>query len=446
MYSSTSSNSASGPESYPVVFAPHSWGLSHVGRSLLVAQELARRGRRCVFVGDGPFVLPEDSLVRLAGIEVHPLVDMPMEKVLVNGFDFHTPESLRRLVSAEREAIAKLRPAVIVSDYRPSVHVAAAIERVPVIALTNTHWTHYWGTKISPPLEHAVTIKITRLLGQTLGMALLRPLAPRIAARIFVRNAAIYNELLAEHGLPPQPDILRLFEGSLATYLTDAPEWCRTKPDLPPQVRVAGPLFWSAPAPEAWDEGIPADKPWIYLSTGSSVNPDIFPALYRELGGLPYRIVMTTAGIPLPTGLPDNFTVREFLPGAEVMRRSVLSILNGGSGTIYQAIAARTPLLLVAMRGDQEWNGHDAERLGIGRAIHRRQVIDDPGYLRRAIEETMAAAPDFRRRLDRLAEQIDRYDAAKTIADGVEAAHGHWKKPGPTDGLDIQVAETGKRQ
>lgn len=405
----------------PIVFAPHSWGLSHVGRALLVAQELARRGHRCVFVGDGPFVLPEGSLVRLAGLEVHPLVDMPMDQVLVNGFDFHTPESLRRLVAAEREMIERLRPAAIVSDYRPSIHVAAATLGVPVVALTNTHWTHFWGTKITPPLEHAVTVKVTRLLGQTLGMNILRLLAPRIAARIFVKNVGIYNDLLAEHGLPPHADILRLFEGSHATYLTDAPEWCRTRPDLPGHVKVAGPLYWTPEVPEGWDADIPRDKPWIYLSTGSTVNPDVFPALFRELGGLPYRVVMTTAGMGLPPGLPDNFTLRDFLPGDQVMRRSVLSILNGGSGTIYQAIAARTPLLLVAMRGDQEWNGHDAERLGIGRAVHRRHVIDRPGYLRKAIEDTLEAAPEFRKRLDALAEQVARYDAVNTIADGVAA-------------------------
>lgn len=411
----------------PIVFAPHSWGLSHVGRSLLVAQELARRGHRCVFVGDGPYVLPEGSLVRQAGLEIHPLVDMPMEQVLVNGFDFHTAESLRGLVAAERELISRLRPRLIVSDYRPSIHVAAAIEGVPVVALTNTHWTHYWGAKISPPLEHAVTVKLTRLLGQTLGMALLRVLAPRIAARIFVRNVAIYNDLLAEHGLPPHADILRLFEGSLATYLTDAPEWCPTRPDLPPRIHVAGPLYWTPAAPEGWDRDIPQDRPWIYLSTGSTVNPDVFPALFRELGDLPHRVVMTTAGIPLPPGVPANFTVRDFLPGDAVMRRSVLSILNGGSGTIYQAIAARTPLLLVAMRGDQEWNGRDAERLGIGRAVHRRHVIDRPGYLRQAVQETLATAPAYASRLDELARRIDRYDAVRTIADGIAAA----LEPGP---------------
>lgn len=406
----------------PIVFAPHSWGLSHVGRSLLVAQELQRRGYRCVFVGDGPYVLPEDSLVRQAGIEVYPLIDMTMDEVLVNGFDFHTPASLRRLVSAEREMIQKLKPSVIVSDYRPSIHVAAAIENVGVVALTNTHWTHYWGTKITPPLEHKVTLKVTGMLGQTLGMAILKQVVPIVSARIFKQNVQIYNELLAEHGLPPHADILRLFEGSVATYLTDAPEWCKTRAHLPSRIRVAGPLYWSAPAPEGWEEDLPHDKPWLYVSAGSSANPDVFPALFQELRDLPFRVLMTTAGLELPKRIPDNFTIRDFLPGEEVMAKSALSILNGGSGTIYQAIKAKKPMLLVPMRGDQEWNGHDAERLGIARAIHRRHVIDTVGLLRQAVIETMEKRDHYAHKLADLSHKIEKYDAAKTISDGVEMA------------------------
>lgn len=405
-----------------IVFAPHSWGLSHVGRSLLVAQELQRRGFRCVFVGDGPFVLPEDSLVRRAGLEVHPLIDMTMDQVTVNGFDFHTPASLRRLVSAEREMIQHLGPAVIVSDYRPSIHVAAAIENVGVIALTNTHWTHYWGTRITPPLEHKVTLKVTRLLGETLGMALLKQVVPIVSTRIFRDNVRIYNELLAEHGLPPHEDILRLFEGSVATYLTDAPEWCKTKSHLPPQIRVAGPLYWTAPAQPGWDEDLPHDKPWLYLSAGSSASHDVFPALFQELGDLPFRVLMTTAGLELPRRVPSNFILKDFLPGEEVMARSALSIVNGGSGTIYQAIKARKPMILVPMRGDQEWNGHDAERLGIARAFHRRHVIDRKGLLRQAVIETMERRDQLTHRLAELADKIGQYDAATTIADGVELA------------------------
>lgn len=406
----------------PIVFAPHSWGLSHVGRSLLVAQELTRRGYRCVFVGDGPYVLSEDSLVRRAGLEVYPLIDMTMDQVLVNGFDFHTPKSLNRLVSAEREMIQRLKPSVIVSDYRPSIHVAAAIEQVGVVALTNTHWTHHWGTRITPPLEHKVTAQVTGVLGKTLGMALLKQVVPIVSQRIFKENVQIYNQLLAEHGLPPHEDILRLFEGSVATYLTDAPEWCKTKPHLPAEVHVAGPLYWSAPPLEGWDEGLAHDKPWLYLSAGSSANPDVFPAFFRELGGLPFRVLMTTAGLELPSGIPSNFTVTDFLPGEAVMARSALSILNGGSGTIYQAIKARKPMLLVPMRGDQEWNGYDAERLGIARAVHRRRIIDNPGLLRRLVVKTMERREHYTRKLSELADKIARYDAAGTISDGVELA------------------------
>ncbi|HEY9856239.1 MAG TPA: hypothetical protein V6D05_10905, partial [Stenomitos sp.] len=268
-----------------IVFAPHSWGLTHVGRSLMVAQELQRRGFRCVFVGDGPYVLPEESPVRAAGFEVHPLIDLTKAPVTAQGFDVHTATSLRRLVSAEREMIQHLKPAVIVSDFRPSIHVSAAIENVGVVALTSTRWTHYWGNRLMPPHEHALTIQVTKLVGRTLGRAMLRPLAPGIWERIFQGNVRLYNDLLAEHGLPPHDDFLRLLEGSVATYLTDAPDGCKTKTHLPPQIRVAGPLYWTAPPSPGWDDELPRDKPWLYLSAGSTASADLFPSLFQELGG-----------------------------------------------------------------------------------------------------------------------------------------------------------------
>jgi UDP:flavonoid glycosyltransferase YjiC (YdhE family) len=400
----------------PIVFVPHTWGLSHVGRSLLVAQELQRRGVPVLFAGDGPLVGPEDSLVRRAGVAVVEMADVPMHEVLVNGFGFHNRESLRKMVAAELAMIRRIRPRLIVSDYRPSVHVSAAIERVPVVSFLNACYSHFWGDRLTPPLEHPVTVRFTRLLGRRLGMALLKQVAPRIAAGIFRKDVAVYNDLLAEHGLPPHADILRLFEGSHGTVLVDGPPWVRVKHALPSKVcTLANPLYWSAPEEPCWDSGIPQDLPWIYLSGGSSANPEIFPSLWREIAGMPYRFVMSTAGLPLPPGMPDNITARDFLPAEAVMRRSRLAIINGGP-SVYQACTTRTPMLVVAMRGDQEWNSRDLERFGVGRAIHCRHVIDRPGFLRGTIEAMVADPSRYRPGLDALADRMAAQPAVEQVA------------------------------
>lgn len=405
-----------------IVFAPHSPGVSHVGRTLLVADVLRARGHRCVFVGDSPLILAEGGMVERAGFEAVHLTDLSMAEVVAGrNFDYHTPTSLRRLVEAEREMIRALRPSVIVSSYRPSIHVAAAIEGVPLVAITNTHYTRYWATPLTPPLEHPITVRVSSLVGERLAMTLLKPITPLVADRLFRKTVGIYNDLLAEHGLPGHRDILALQEGSHLTYLADAPEWCETRMPLPPKVRVAGPLYWTAEAPDDWERALLPDEPFVYLSAGSSGNPAIFPALFRELGALPCRVVMTTAGLPLPDGVPDNFTVTEFLPGDAVMRRSAFAILNGGSGTMYQAIATRTPMLLTPMRADQEWNTKDALRLGIARSVHCRDVIAEPGRLRRAAEAMWRSCSDLREALEAIAPKLTHYRAAETVADGVAA-------------------------
>ncbi|HEY9855460.1 MAG TPA: hypothetical protein V6D05_06975, partial [Stenomitos sp.] len=99
-----------------------------------------------------------------------------------------------------------------------------------------------------------------------------------------------------------------------------------------------------------------------------------------------------------------------------------LTILNGGSGTLYQAINARRPMILVPMHVDQEWNAYEAEHLGIARAFHRRQVIARKGLLRQTVIEILERRDQYIHKLTALAEKVGKYDAVNTIADGVELA------------------------
>jgi UDP:flavonoid glycosyltransferase YjiC (YdhE family) len=58
-----------------------------------------------------------------------------------------------------------------------------------------------------------------------------------------------------------------------------------------------------------------------------------------------------------------------YLPGIETCRQSDLVICNGGSGSVYQALAAGVPVLGVASNLDQSLVMSPVERVGAGRRV-----------------------------------------------------------------------------
>ena len=69
-------------------------------------------------------------------------------------------------------------------------------------------------------------------------------------------------------------------------------------PDLPPGVRYVGPLLWHPPDPPGtaeWLDTLPADRPWVHVTEGTSHYQD--PFLLRRGAGLaagPYEAILTT--------------------------------------------------------------------------------------------------------------------------------------------------------
>jgi UDP:flavonoid glycosyltransferase YjiC (YdhE family) len=134
-----------------------------------------------------------------------------------------------------------------------------------------------------------------------------------------------------------------------------------------------------------------------------------------------WNLIITKAGLAdIPSS--KNVFVYDFLPGEAVMRASDVTICQGGSGTVNQAIAASCPFVGVACNADQEWNLDRAHRLGIAKVFYREDVA--PHRLVAAIEEILARKEIYRARFSIFDDDKRKYLGAKTAVDAIESALG----------------------
>jgi UDP:flavonoid glycosyltransferase YjiC (YdhE family) len=218
-----------------------------------------------------------------------------------------------------------------------------------------------------------------------------------MAAGSFVRKEVVgerLNELRAEHGLPPDPDL-----EMLSRYLVLSP--------FPPGFRdPAFPLPATAhgfrPYAQPLDEAVP---PWakpgrstIYFTLGTVFNlesGDLFTRVLRGLSEVEADVVATVGRQIDPRELgpqPDHVHVEQYIPQEQVLPHCDLVVSHGGSGSVGGALAHGVPMVLIPMGADQPHNGDRVEALGLGRVLDpvtampeevrdaALEVLEDPLY------------------------------------------------------------------
>jgi len=222
-----------------------------------------------------------------------------------------------------------------------------------------------------------------------------------IASGSFVRPAVIgpaLAELRAEHGLPPDPDLVML-----RRYLMLSP--------FPPSFRdPAFPLPDTA-FPIRPPIGPPAESetPTVYFTLGTVFNTesgDLFARVLAGLRDLPVDVVATVGQHIDPAEFgeqPARVRIARYLPQAEVLPRCDLVISHGGSGSVIGALAHGLPTVLLPMGADQPHNAEQCVRLGVGKELH--PVTATARDVRTAVAEVLAD-PSYRQAAERVRAEI----------------------------------------
>ncbi|MBW2735310.1 MAG: glycosyl transferase family 1 [Deltaproteobacteria bacterium] len=331
------------PRRKKVLFFAEDFSLAHVGRALHLAEALDS-ARFDVAIACGERY---QSFVEAAGIRRVDAFSVGSEEMLqslADGTPLFTSERLKRYVDDDLRLLNHETPDLIVSDFRVSLGISAPLLGIPLATLVNAHWSPY--SKLRPPMpEHPILNRF----GVTLGTALFNLVRPFA----FRQHARAFRELQESYGLSATKGLHEMYSAGTWTMYADVPVLSPCAP-LPDNHSYLGPITWEPPVPlPAWWEQVPANRPVIYCSVGSSGDPTMIEATIAGLTKVDASVIMATAGHQIGCALPENFFTAQYLPGDACVRRSSLVICNGGAGAVYQALRRGKPFIGVPSNLDQ---------------------------------------------------------------------------------------------
>jgi UDP:flavonoid glycosyltransferase YjiC (YdhE family) len=285
---------------------------------------------------------------------------------------------------------------LVVGDHRYTLFTSTEAVRVPLVAITNAFFTRYSSLRIGVPKA------LFPIYGRHPRLSLLHPVVallagpfvPRVIRRVSGLHCAPYDRVRGDYGLKPHRDLFDFYSGD-QVLLPDWPEICPTV-DRPDNYHYVGMFGWSPAEPLPAD--LARENRMIYVTLGSTGRTEDFAKLIqglREVSG--HRIVVTT-GPSVTRGelgpLPDNVRVEPYLPGEEVLKRSVLAVHHGGMGVLGQCLNAGVPMICIPGNIEQEvMASRFVDRRKVGLVVERYRLT--PAKLTRAVRHVLAE-PRFR--------------------------------------------------
>ncbi len=343
-----------------ILFIAEAVTLAHVARPAVLATSLNQAAYEVLFAVDPRYndLFPELDEFR------HDLWSISSEQflnALAKGQRLYTTEVLERYVHDDLELIERLKPDLIVGDFRLSLSISARLKSIPYAAISNTYWTSHSNNTYTVP-----QLPMTRLLGIGLSQVLFNLSRPLV----FAAHCIPLNRLRKKYGLPSLGHDLRaVYSDADHLWLADMAEYFPIS-SAAKNCHYLGPLPWSPRniIPPWWDE-LDEDKPIVYVTLGSSGQISLLPIVLEALATLPLIVIAVTAGRAKLAVIPDNAYVSEFLPGDQAAERAALMICNGGSLSTYQAIQSGTPVLSIVGNLDQHLNMDYLTSSGIGESL-----------------------------------------------------------------------------
>ena len=304
-------------------------------------------------------------------------------------------ESIPDQVADLRAILDRFRPDVLVTDgsmWGPSLVLREAVP-IPVVFASTLLYALIPGPDAPPP-------------GSRLGVPRTRPERLRARAVTAVTDLLArgtrtrLDELRASYGLPPMGGSVNAFCARLPLYLIGSdPALDYDRADLPASVHYVGPLLWHPPEPPGtheWLERIPAERPWVHVTEGTShfQQPFLLQAAARGLAEAEVEAILPTGddrdltAVGLGPGGAPNVHARNWLSHGELLPRCRVVVTTGGAHTTISALAAGVPIVIVPTMWDKPENAKRLVEAGVAVRLSRRACT--PEALREAVERVLA--------------------------------------------------------
>lgn len=381
------------------LFMPEGTILAHVGRTLAIARELDTAEFEVNFAASGEYA----DLAR-SEFPCHSVYTQPRERLLgrlhKNQSAF-SEEELRKYVHDEIRLLNKLKPDIVIGDFRASLGISAVVSDTPYVCVTNAVWSQYCAIQLDPPENWLAT--------RILGKPLLRKMSPYLEPAIFRHHARPFNAIREEFGLSPYDNVREAMCSNDLTLFADMPEFFPCN-DLPNHCRYIGPVLWEPETAGASAPVISSDRPIVYLTMGSTGGAHI-DEIANALIGAGFTVVCTSAGDAAQSTSEHRLNLG-MAAGSRLCRLADVVVCHAGNGTVYQALAQGTPIVGVPEFFDQEFNAQRLEALELGVAVR-------PG---RRLAERVAAAATGLRSNKRIKDSVAAFAAEMDCWNGSEAA------------------------
>jgi len=336
--------------------------LSHYLRCLVLADSYDKNEYRILFLHSPQYA----GFVEQHGYETFSCAQFQSDYVMecAKNFDFSwlNESALERILRSQIAAIKKFNAAIVIGDVAPTLNMAAEYTGVSYISLLNGYMTKYYAVTRKVPKMH-MSSDFLRVLPEKIA-DFITDFAEKITFR---KMHGPFKNLRKKYGLLPKADYISEIEGN-SNLICDLPDLFPQK-KLPANYTYTGPLIYQFHDQETdWLNNIPADKPIIFASMGSTGD-------WQRLTFLndPYysRYVIITAGDTEKRICAPHIISRDFVNLSQVLQKSDLMICHGGNGTIYPGIINRVYLLCLSSHFEQEWNMNALEKNGYGRSADR---------------------------------------------------------------------------
>ena len=387
--------------------------MAHVARPIVLANSLEGMGHELVMACDDRYKRFMTDMTWQT-LPLHSISSQRFLRSLAWGTPVYDLPTLRRYVSDDTDLIKRVKPDLIIGDFRLSLSVSARLVGIPYTTITNAYW--------SPYIQNMTFPLPVLPLSRCLPLALAQPIFDAVKLRAFSLHCRPLNRLREEHGYPPFGNDLRLaYTDADYTLYADAPAMFPID-NLPSHHHFLGPILWSPPvSTPSWWHDLPTDKPVVYVTLGSSGSPRVMRIVIDALTDQPVTVIASTAGAPIPKTLSKNLRVADYLPGIEVAARASLVICNGGSPTSQQALACGVPVLGIASNMDQFLNMAAVVRSGAGKVVRADRLC--VRSLREAVFR-MISEPDYRYGAKRLSKSLNQQDSRQNFRDFVNEISG----------------------
>jgi UDP:flavonoid glycosyltransferase YjiC (YdhE family) len=381
-----------------ILMMPFSLYMGHNIRLVEIAIELRSRGHDVVFACE----FDDSGIIK----------DNNFRKYYVKEYDKHefrknvlpklkfNEKMLKEMINSDLDIYKKIKPDLIISDFRLSAQISAEIARIKIVTVLNIYSTHFSGQKQT----FAPDFFLRKFFRNIDRFAFLMPLVKKV---LFIKSNKIFNKIRDEYGIIRKKDYLQQLEGD-KVFICDLEELFKFR-KLPEKFYCIGPLYYGNEVSISIKK---KSKKTIYLSMGSEREEKLMKKVISLIDRDRYQIVITNKHTKISM---DGIINMGFSPALSIIRESDIVICHGGNGTIYQSLSMGKPIIAIPFNLDHNFNADAIDEISAGKKL----LSKDIDHLPMIIEEVLTD-PTYKKKSEYLSILIKNSDAARKAADLIE--------------------------